>query len=124
MTPPARYKLLQRHAKCQTDRGNFGEAKRHFKEALSSLANSKLSKEQRKGVQKEIQAAIDAIQIKDGLESVLQGLSVSREEEDEEDVTEEDKDRLPSFPRNHRFPSLHQVPNYHTHQDCYQWLSA
>ena len=32
-----RYKLLQRHAKCQTELGNFGEAKAHFKVQLSNM---------------------------------------------------------------------------------------
>ena len=100
-----RYKLLQRHAKCQTDLGNFGEAKSHFREALSSLAATKLNKEQKKGVQKEIQAAIDAIQIKDGLESVLVG---AVDDDDKESVCEEDEARLPGLPRNHQYPSLHQ----------------
>ena len=34
-----RYKLLQRHAKCQTELGNFGEAKAHFK-VVTKIVNA------------------------------------------------------------------------------------
>ena len=75
-----------------------------FQEALSSLSATKLNKEQKRVVQKEIQAAIDAIQIKDGLESVLGGL----DDEDEDGGEEVEEQRLPGLPRNPKFPSLHQ----------------
>ena len=75
-----------------------------FQEALSSLSATKLNKEQKRLVQKEIQAAIDAIQIKDGLESVLGGL----DDEDEDGGEEVEEQRLPGLPRNPKFPSLHQ----------------
>ena len=76
-----------------------------LQEALSSLSATKLNKEQKRLVQKEIQAAIDAIQIKDGLESVLGGL----DDEDEDGTGEEvEEQRLPGLSRNPKFPSLHQ----------------
>jgi len=106
------YKLLQRHAKCLCELGRFDEAKSFFREALNSLKNSKLNKDQKKIVEKEVKSAIDAINIKDGLESALNLNKERKEGEDEEDDIKKPRTaaeaECPNFPRNPKFPALHK----------------
>jgi len=98
-----RYKLLQRHAKCLCDLNRFSEAKEHFKEAITFLAQSKLSKEQKRNVQNELQAALDALHIKDGVESALKHVIPEPEKNKDSDKVQS---TVPIFDRNPQFPSL------------------
>jgi len=101
-----KYKVYQRQAKCLCDLGNFKEAKMNFREALNFLNSSKINKEQKNNLENEMQAAVDAIQIKDDLETAL--LVTDSGPETKTIVVESKPEAIPNILRNPKFPALHK----------------
>jgi len=99
-----KYKVYQRQAKCQCDLENFKEAKTNFREALKYLSSSKISKDQKNNLENEIQSAIDALQVKDDLETAL----LVSDSETKTIIVESKPDPVPNFLRNPKFPALHK----------------
>ena len=97
-----KYKVYQRQAKCLAELNKLKEAKRSYLDAQNFLNFSKLSKELRYNVTNDIQTAIDEISEKE------ESLSQDGEPDDAVELEPDDTPKLPSFPRNPKFPSLHQ----------------
>lgn len=99
-----KYKVYQRQAECLCDLGNFKEAKFNFREALNFLNVSKINRDQKNNVENKIQSQIDAIQIKDDLETALKEAIPDTKSI----IVTSKADVIPNFLRNPKFPSLHK----------------
>ena len=96
-----KYKVYQRQAKCLVELRKPKEAKRSYLDAQNFLNFSKLSKELKYNVTNDIQTAIDEIAEKEE--------TLSQDGQQEVVVVEpDDTTKIPSFPRNPKFPSLHK----------------
>ena len=94
-----KYKVYQRQAKCLVELNKQNEAKDSYRDALSFLNFCKLNKEQKYNISNDIQTAIEEISVKE---------EESQDAQTKVVVVQSCKINLPSFPRNPRFPSLHQ----------------